>query len=104
MGQDPRSDLTRNASALKSEWPLAVVQFYLGRGSPQEVFLSAKDPNPLRNMYQLCEAYFYLGEDALIRGRLAEARDLFQKTIATGITSFFEYHAAAVELNRMKTQ
>jgi lipoprotein NlpI len=103
LGQDAKADLAKIARGLKSmAWPCAVIQLYLGAASSREVMDSAKDPNPRKNTYQQCEAYFYIGEDALLHGRPEEATQLFEKTIATGVTSFFEYHGATVELSRMK--
>jgi lipoprotein NlpI len=105
LGQDARVGLARRAATLKSvRWPNSVIQFYLGAVSAQDVLSSAKNPDPVDNNNQLCEAYFYIGEDVLAHGRQEEAKQFFEKSVATGVTSFFEYHGAMVELSRMKAQ
>jgi lipoprotein NlpI len=85
-----------------AQWPIPVVSLYLGSASSQVVLSSAQDPNPRKDVFQRCEAYFYIGEDALLHGRKDEAKAMFEQAIATGVTSFYEYNGAIVELARMK--
>ena len=103
LGQDAKASLARNAAMLKAaQWPIPVVSLYLGSASSQDVLSSAQDPNPRKDVFQRCEAYFYIGEDALLHGRKDEAKAMFEQAIATGVTSFYEYNGAIVELARMK--
>ncbi|MGB6481894.1 MAG: tetratricopeptide repeat protein [Candidatus Acidiferrales bacterium] len=98
-------------------WPGAVVQFYLGSVTSTDVLAAAKredlmDKNPcacdnegsgtssLKNRTHYTEgaAYFYLGEDALLRGHSDEARAFFEKSIQLGYKNSDEYHGSVVEL------
>ena len=101
-GQDAHSELKKNAAQLKlTEWPGRVVDLYLGTVTSGEILSAATDADTKKNREQHCEAYFYLGEDALIKGKRIEAKQLFQKAIDTGVTSFIEYTAAQAELKRL---
>jgi lipoprotein NlpI len=68
------------------------------------VLASAKDADAKKNSKQHCQAFFYLGEDALLRGHTAEARRLFQQAISTGPAGSYEYIGAMTEFDRMKSQ
>lgn len=46
------------------------------------------------NLEALCELYFYLGEQALLDGDAARARELFQKSVDTGVVEFVEHQTA----------
>jgi lipoprotein NlpI len=50
---------------------------------------------------QLCEASFYLGEEALLRGNRDEAVRLFRQSIGTGLTYFYEYQGSAIEMKHL---
>ena len=63
---------------------------------------SAKDADGKKSKNQYCQAYFYVGEDALLRGKSADAKKLFQESITAGSTGSYEYIGAIAELERMK--
>ena len=66
---------------------------------------AAADPNPKTNQEQHCAAYFFLGEHALIGGKPAEAKRLFQQAIDTGVTHIsVEYIWAQAELKRLSAK
>jgi lipoprotein NlpI len=50
---------------------------------------------------QLCEASFYLGEEALLRGNRDEAARLFRQAATVGVTHLYEHQGAMVELQRL---
>jgi lipoprotein NlpI len=103
-GKDARSDLQKNAAGLDlKQWPGMIIQLYLGKTRPDTVLPAAKDPDPKKGKGQLCEAYFYLSERSLLAGNPAEAIQLFQKTLGTGVTSFTEYTVAKEELRRLQS-
>ena len=74
----------------------------MGRAAPDTVLAAAEHPDSNERRGRLCEAYFYLGQHALLAGRRRDARRLFQAVIDTGLTGFVEYHAAQAELRRMR--
>ena len=56
----------------------------------------------VKDKEQHCEAYFYLGEQALRQGKTDEAKSFFTQTVETGVVDFIEYTGARVELNRIQ--
>lgn len=104
-GQDGRNELEKNAEQInRTAWPRQVISLYLGKATQEEVLSSASDPDAKKNREQHCEAYFYLGEDALVAGRRSEAKRLFQQSINTGVTSFAEYAGAQAELKLLQNR
>jgi tetratricopeptide (TPR) repeat protein len=100
-GQDGRSELEKNSAQMKlAEWPGKVANLFLGKTDAAAILAAASDPDAKKDREQHCEAYFYLGEYALMKGNAAEARRLFQQSIDTGETSFVEYAGAEMELKR----
>jgi lipoprotein NlpI len=51
---------------------------------------------------QLCEAYYYLGEERLWKGNWKGAKEYFQKCIETSAYNFIEYQLAKITLENMK--
>jgi len=100
-GQAGRAELAGKAATIDLKvWPGPVINLYLGRATAVSVLAAAKSTNPSKDREQHCEAFFYLGQQALIDGRQSEANRLFQRTLETGIISFVEYTAAKAELQR----
>lgn len=104
-GRAAQAELRKNSAALKSGgWPEPVIRMYLRSLKPEDVLASAKDADAKKNSKQHCQAFFYLGEDALLRGHTAEAIRLFQQAISTGAPGSYEYIGAMMEFDRMKSQ
>ena len=82
-------------------FPGPVIRFYLGEISAEEVMAAVRKGSLQEQKEQLCEASFYVGEEALLRGNRDEAARLFRQAIGTGLTYFYEYQGAAVELQRL---
>jgi lipoprotein NlpI len=101
-GKPGQSDLRgRTAKLDLSEWPGAVVKLYLGSITPNGVLLAAKDADADPDAELRCEAYFYLGEYALLHGQRLKAARLFRQAVATNSSISFEYLAAQSELRRL---
>jgi lipoprotein NlpI len=79
-------------------WPAPVLQMYQGKLSPAEVIAAAAAPDVRVALEQQCEAYFYAGQEYLLRQQPLQARAAFEAAIATGMTDFLEYDWAAREL------
>jgi lipoprotein NlpI len=95
-GTNGTAELANNAARLKNkDWPYAVIEFYLGRRSLEEMRAAAGKPG------EKCEAAFYAGEWYLLRGKKAEAKPELQTAAATCPQSFDEYPAAIAELKRL---
>ena len=101
-GKDGKKDLKRNTRQLNlSSWPGHIVGLYLAVSTSEEILKAAKDLDPKKDREQHCEAYFYLGEYALLRGNRNEAARLLRAAIDTGVTNFVEYSGAQAELKRL---
>lgn len=101
-GQDARSELERNVAHIElSPRGGKTVNLFLGKAIPETLLIAATDPDAEADRRQHCEAYFYLGEYALIGGNSVEAKRLFQQAIDTGQTTLAEYTGAQAELKRL---
>ncbi|MGV7222422.1 MAG: tetratricopeptide repeat protein [Nitrospinales bacterium] len=99
QGKEGKQLLKGQSSATDlNNWPGPVVSMFLGTISPDTLLEKAKNDDKKIENEQNCEAYFYIGEHYLIQGDKNKAKELFQRVIDTGVTSFFEYFAANVEL------
>jgi rhomboid protease GluP len=96
MGQDGATELSASATQLMSEdWPHAVIAFYLGQRSLDEMRTGARDAN------EKCESAFYAGEWELLRGNRGEAKASLQVAADTCPMTFVEYEGAISELKRL---
>ena len=103
-GQDGRPELTYVVKRRDLfYWPGPVANLYLGLATTQEVIDAAHDPflDEQTQLEQACEAYYYAGQHALLRGDKAEAVRLFSAAVATGVTAFIEYDASRMALERL---
>lgn len=91
-----RNNLPENA------WSTALVDYYLGNLSKEQVFSLAKEGVREPNEYaeRLCEAYFYMAKIAQKRGENVEAANYFRLALATNIYDFVEHRYARLELAR----
>lgn len=101
-GQSGRDELkSKTTKNDMRAWPGPVVSLYLGTVTPQAVLDAAVDQEPQKQREKLCEAYFYVGQHHLIRGRRDEAIRMFRAAIDTGVTTCIPYVGAKAELKRM---
>ena len=99
VGRDGSGELSKNATQIKlNEWPGQIISLFLSKMTPESVLAAAKDADPKKEREQHCEAYFFLGEYAMIAGKQEEARRLFQQSVDTGVSNFIEYTGAQAEL------
>jgi lipoprotein NlpI len=82
-------------------WPAPVVRHYLGELKPEQVLDAASVGDPATERERFCEAYFYLGEGAVIAGEVAAAAALMRFTIDTCANNQVEYRTARTELSRL---
>jgi lipoprotein NlpI/uncharacterized RDD family membrane protein YckC len=93
------SDNVKNVDVAK--WPGPVAYLFLERISPEELFVETKDHDRRVEKERQCEAYFYLGQYYHLRNEKKKAAQMFKLCLETKVTSFVEYTAAKVELERM---
>jgi lipoprotein NlpI len=100
--QEARNELGRSATSLDlTKWPSEVIRLYLGQATPESVLAAATNSDARTDREQHCEAYFYLGQYALLAGKQQEAASLFQQAINTRVITFVEYTSAQAELKRL---
>jgi lipoprotein NlpI len=102
QGKDGKAALQRNASAIDlKSWPGAVVGFYLGKSTADQVASAARTGNAKAQHDQQCEADFYLGEQTLLTGDKDEGKRLLGEAADTCDHRFIEYMGAKAELERV---
>jgi lipoprotein NlpI len=96
VGQDGTVELSANAARLQSQnWPRAVIDFYLGQRTLEEMRATAG------NARDKCESAFYTGEWELIHGNKADAKTSLQVAADTCPMTFVEYDGAISELKQI---
>jgi lipoprotein NlpI len=96
-GEAPLAPILAQIDA--SRWPAPVLQMYTGAIEPQEALAAAVSRDPREDLLLKCEAYFYAGQQYLIRGDKDQARAAFEMALATGATEFLEYDWSRRELD-----
>ena len=76
-------------------WPLAVVEFYLGRRDADATVAAARSPD------ERCEAQFYVGEWQLAQGNRDAAKRYLEEAAGICPKTFIEYTGAKAELQRL---
>ena len=97
-----------DANAIKFEgdltqWPGQIVAYYMGGISQDAVLHAAQVPFERERKWKLCQAYFFLGEHALIEGNREEAMELLQKGIDIDARSEPEYAWTQGELRNLRS-
>ena len=96
---DPVKELLSNTSKLRKsngqEWPLPIIEVFLGSRSDNDVLGNAKDAD------ERCEAYFYIGEWLLLRGKREDAIKSLQEAVQSCRFDFVERAGAMAELRRL---
>lgn len=83
----------------RSAWPGVVVHYLAGRATQDEVLRQARSDKRMERL-NLTEAYFYLGQQALLSGRSDDARRMFQRTVELNATPYLEHTDARMELKK----
>ena len=78
-------------------WPGPVVDFFHGGIDGATLLEAAKRSQAVQNLSQVCEAHFYMAEDALLRQR-GDAVALFRQAAKECPINFHEYEGAVAEL------
>jgi lipoprotein NlpI len=102
LRQDDASDFAAHAAvADTSHWPAPILQFFLGRLDADSLRSLAGTVEVDAQTTRQCTVAFYLGEDALLRGRSDEAATLLGETRANCPRDLAEHRAAVAELQRL---
>jgi lipoprotein NlpI len=99
QGRDATTELAQNATGLSTtDWPYAVIEFYLGRRSKEGLHAAASSPD------EQCEVQFYLGEWLLIQGDRSAGTAALKTAKQTCSKSAIEFEGAFYELKRISQQ
>jgi lipoprotein NlpI len=96
-GEKAEGELQANAALLNAkDWPYAVIDFYLGRSSMNEMLSAAAKPD------EQCQVQFYLGEWHLLQDKREDAETALRAAVDACPKSLAEYAAAVAELNLLR--
>jgi lipoprotein NlpI len=85
-------------------WPGVLFSYYMGKKSRDQVVAAINEASGTERQKRECVGYFFVGQLRLLVGDTAGARTAFQKTLATGMTKYRQFAAAATELERLSGQ
>lgn len=100
-GGEPESAVKQHLPRLGAGWPAEAVTFLLGNSEEDKLIAAAKQEEK-ESRLRLCEAYFYLGQKALVDGKFADAKRWFGKSVDTGAVMYREHIFAQQELKRLE--
>jgi len=84
------------------EWPKAILEYFSGAGTEENIFNSAKTGDIRKERERMCDTYYYLGMFAVVHGDKSKAMKYFQECIDTGAKELPEYDLATVELDKLR--
>jgi transglutaminase-like putative cysteine protease/tetratricopeptide (TPR) repeat protein len=90
-----------SATDPQGAWPRPALAMIAGRAGPEQVLEQVARKDGDDRELTLAEAWFYVGEHALIRSQPEPARSAFEKARAQGIVHYLEHIAAGLELQRL---
>jgi lipoprotein NlpI len=79
-------------------WPAPVIKLFMGQTTSSALLAAAESTDPNTKRKQLCEANFYTGELALIKGSKAEAIGLLRLAASDCPHNFDEWDGAKADL------
>ncbi|WP_133405791.1 lipoprotein NlpI [Parashewanella tropica] len=91
----------------EGEWPTFIAQYFQGKMTADELINRASQDIESEDQQReytkhLCEAYFYIAQQALMQGNKEAAAQLFRLTLATNVYDYVEYRVAGLELDRLE--
>jgi lipoprotein NlpI len=82
-------------------WYVSMALFLSDQLSEADFLAAAPSDDPKTDRGHKCEAYFYAGSRRLVDGDPTKAREYFQRSLDTGMTSFMEYTSSRAALRAM---
>jgi len=99
-GQEPSAAIAKYRSRLAPAWPSEAIPVVLGEEVPEKLIAAARRDEK-ESRARLCEAYFYLGQKALLDGKLSDAKLWFGRSIDTKVVMYREHILSQQELKRL---
>jgi len=100
-GSDPDPIVRKYSARLSKNWPAAAVTYMLGGLSAEELIASARQEEK-ESRLRLCEAYFFLGQKALLNGNHTDAKHWFSKSVDTKVVMYREHILSQLELKKLE--
>lgn len=88
----------------EDKWINPVVHFYAGKIDENALLKAAEINDEKEENGRKCEAYFYIGMNYLLEQKIIEAKNYFEKCIATNVKDYVEYEMAETELKRISNK
>jgi tetratricopeptide (TPR) repeat protein len=102
-GADAQDALAQATVGLNlEEWPGPIVSMYLGKVPEEFVLESVVDVDSARQRQKRSQAFFYVGQQLLIRQKNNEAAKMFRQTLALNASVLLEYEGARAELKHLE--
>jgi tetratricopeptide (TPR) repeat protein len=102
LGHDDSDEFNRDAATLNlTDWPGPVVEYFQHKRSFTQLTDAAKNTDDEKDKGQKCEAYFYMGDDALTGSQRIMASAWLLAARQSCPHNFFEYEGAVVESGRL---
>lgn len=100
--QTATRELLDNAAKIRDhKWPMAVIDFYLGKSSEKALYEAANKADANKKKEQLCEANFYTAEAKLLSANSKDATPLLRAANKDCPPNSVESHGARAELKRL---
>ncbi|MGY3452312.1 DUF3857 domain-containing protein [Bradyrhizobium sp. USDA 4353] len=97
----PDAIAQRARATANGPWPLPALAMMTGALSPDELLKTFDDKKGDERKMLLSEAYFYIGQHAMMRGDKQAAKLSFEKSREQGVLLYTEHIAAGFELQRL---
>ena len=103
LGKGDAALLKKGIEKLDPEiWPRPLLELFSGIGTDPALIAGINELPPKLRTGVLCEAQYYLGERALLKGDGAKARKYFTAAAATGASTTIEHIDAKAALVRLE--
>jgi transglutaminase-like putative cysteine protease/lipoprotein NlpI len=97
------SSLNESLKALDlAQWPAMAYQMAVTASDPDVMIRSLDALKGEEKQLALSEAYFYAGQEYLLRGNKTKAIEMFEACVKVGAIHYIEHIAAKFELSRLK--
>ncbi|RPI85658.1 MAG: tetratricopeptide repeat protein [Planctomycetaceae bacterium] len=100
--QEARSLITRtlDQETPPSGWIGALCKLCDGTMTDEELLNAANEGTPAERSQKLCEAYFFLGQAAILTKEPDKAREYFEKALSSNTVTLSAYRASQFELKK----
>ena len=100
---DALETMRQNGYVEQSDWPGPIGSYLAGTTSEEALLAAARAASsPADAAPRLCEAWFFIAQNKLLRGDSERAQRAFQDAIDTKIEPYIEYRYSRIELERIR--